>query len=207
MSLANPHHFAPGGVLWRVTDQGVGIAGEPPVGTPGEPETVRRVLGWFGAEINAASKAHGVPAALLVAIICNESAGDGETERASVTNSRREEPGYISDETTPSRVSIGCCQTLLSTARETLQRPDLTSADLENPATSLMAGAAYIASQRTLTGLDPVLVAAAYNAGGLHPEPTTTNRWGLRCYPIGTGAYIDRFVLWYNDACRVALES
>ena len=163
---------------------------------------MRRVLGWFGLAISTASAAHAVPAEILVAIICNEAAG-GQPDRARVVSARREEPGYVSDAATPERVSTGCCQTLLETARAALGRPGLTSAELEDPATSIMAAAAYVASQKHITSLNPVLVAAAYNAGGLHPEPTSTNRWGLRCYPLNTGVYIDRFVLWYNDAVSV----
>jgi hypothetical protein len=172
------------------------------VGTAGPPETVRRVLGWFGPAIAAAAKTFDVPAAILVAIICNESAG-GVPELDRVTHARREEPGYISDEITPERLSVGCCQTLLSTARAVLGRPALTALDLTIPEHSIMAAAACIAGQRKLTGLDPVLVAAAYNSGGLHPVPVGANRWGLRCFPLNTGAYIDRFVLWYNDAVAV----
>lgn len=203
MSLSEPHRYVNGGVLWSVTEAGIGIQGDPPAGTPGPPETVRRVWGWFSVPIKAASAQYHVPAALLLAIICNEAAGSGETDPDVVCAARREEPRYVSDASTPSRVSTGCCQTLLSTARQVLHRPDLTSADLCDPATSILAAAAYIASQFKLTHFDPPLVAAAYNAGGLHPEPVEHNRWGLKCYPLGTGQYIDRFVLWYNDAIAV----
>jgi hypothetical protein len=202
MSQADLHGFVAGGAQWRVLPEGVAIGHDAPMGTPGAPDTVRRVLGWFKAEIEAGARAFGVPAPLLVAIICNESAG-GQTDRDAVVNARREEPGWVSDDASPGRVSVGCCQTLLSTARAALYRPKLTTADLADPGMSIMAAAAFIASQHRLTGFDPVLVAAAYNAGGLHFEDTRTNRWGLRCYPLNTGAYIDRFVLWYNDAVAV----
>jgi hypothetical protein len=139
---------------------------------------------------------------LLVAVICSEAAG-GQTDRALVCTARREEPGYISEASTPGHVSIGCCQTLLSTARAALREPALSAADLTNPRVSIGAAAAYIASQQYVTGFDPPLVAADYNAGGLHAEPTVTNRWGLRCYPLRTGRYIDTFVAWYNDAVKV----
>jgi hypothetical protein len=200
--LSSPHRFCSGGVSWTVTANGIAIEGQPLAGTPGPPETVKRVLDWFGPAIAQASDTYHVPVAILVAIICNEAAG-GQPDRARVVAARREEPGFESDAATPSRVSTGCCQTLLSTAREALHEPGLTSADLTDPTVSIRACAAYIASQTYLTHLDPVLVAACYNAGGLHPEPTTTNRWGLRVFPLGTGAYIDRFVLWYNDAVAV----
>jgi hypothetical protein len=137
-----------------------------------------------------------------VAIICNESAG-GVADLDQVLTARREEPGYVSEHATPDRVSIGCCQTLLSTARSALLRPALTALDLTIPETSLLAAAATIGRQQRLTGFDPVLVAAAYNAGSLYMEAVEKNRWGLRCFPLNTGQYIDRFVLWYNDAVAV----
>ena len=203
MSLSEAHRYAPGGgVTWAVLDAGISVNGEPPVRTAGPPETVKRVLSWFGPAIEAAAKAFNIPPAILVAIICNEAAG-GQLDLDLVKDARREEPGYVSDHATPDRVSVGCCQTLLSTARQALNRPSLTCLDLTIPETSIMAAAAYIGSQKRLTGFDPPLVAAAYNAGGLYPEATSTNRWGLRCYPLGTGIYIDRFVLWYNDAVAV----
>jgi hypothetical protein len=51
--------------------------------------------------------------------------------------------------------------------------------------------------------MDPVLVAAAYNAGSLRKETATANPWRLRCYPLNTGKHISRFVEWYGDACAV----
>lgn len=201
--LSIPHRFIAGGVSWAVTDAGISIDTRPVRGTDGPPMTVHRVNSWFGKLITDASLQFGVPAEILVAIVCNESAG-GQTDRAVVLAARREEPGYISDHVTPDRVSTGCCQTLLSTARWVLKRPELTSGDLVNPAISIQAAAAYIAGRSNVTGLDPVLIAACYNAGGLYREDTVSNRWGLRCFPLHTGQYIDRFVLWYNDAVAVA---
>lgn len=166
--------------------------------TPGEPVTVRKVWDTFGAEIRDASKTYGVPVELIVATIATESGG-----QVLMRTARREEPGWISDEETPNRVSIGPMQTLLSTAREALKEPHLTSSDLLIPERSIRAGTAYIAQQVKKTSFSPPLVAAAYNAGGLYPEVATTNRWRLRCYPLGTGTHIDRFVCWFNDTMRL----
>lgn len=199
MPFSDWHTHFPGGALWNVTPAGVGINGATPVGTAGPPDTVRRVLGWFSEEIAAAAHAYQMPAALLVAIICTESAG-GEHDISRVLTARREEPGFVSDDATPSRVSVGCCQTLLSTARMALGKPGLTSQDLAHPATSISAAAAYVASQAVFTRFDPPLVAAAYNAGSLHEDKAPANRWRMRCYPLGTGEYIGRFVKWFNDA-------
>ena len=64
-----------------------------------------------------------------------------------------------------------------------------------------------IAAQLWSTRFDPPLVAAAYNAGGVYHDPVPANRWRLRCYPIGTGAHVDRFVAWFNDAMRLTVAA
>jgi Transglycosylase SLT domain len=200
--LSEPHgfvhsHYADG-CQWTVNSDGVAIDDAPVIGTPGEPATARRVLGWFGAEIDRAAAEFNVPAILLAATICAESAG-GQPDLAKVTAARRNEPGWVSDASTPSRVSVGCCQTLISTARVALRSLGLTADDLAQPEVSIRAAAAVIAGARRVTGFDPPLVAAAYNAGGLYYDGTDANRWKLRCYPLGTGRHIDRYVAYYND--------
>jgi hypothetical protein len=112
------------------------------------------------------------------------------------------EPGYISDEATPHKVSPGLTQTLISTAREAMQM-SLDRQWLLDPANAIEAGTAYIAHQARVTHLDPPLVAAAYNAGKLAYQNGSQNRWKLRQYPIGTGAHCDRFVQFFNDAVFV----
>jgi hypothetical protein len=63
-----------------------------------------------------------------------------------------------------------------------------------------------IAQQRAQTELDPPLVAAAYNAGGLRYDSSAGNRWKLVQFPIGTSEHCDRFVKWFNDAVAVLAE-
>ena len=76
-------------------------------------------------------------------------------------------------------------------------------AELADPALSIEAGVRYIAKQRRFTDYDPPLVAAAYNAGGLHPpREGDANPWRLR----STGDHISRFVQYFNDSCAVAAE-
>jgi hypothetical protein len=202
--IVKHRHGDPASVMWGLTPDGVSINGLPAVGTPGEPMTVRRVWGWFGSQVAIAASLHGVPVEVLIANICAESAGDART-RDDCRNSTRHEPGYLSDAETPSRVSIGVMQTLISTARETLRQPSLSGDDLRDPAVSINVGTAYIAQQFAVTGFDPPLVAAAYNAGSLRPD-AGSNRWRLLCYPTGTGAHIDRWVAFFNDAMRVSPE-
>jgi hypothetical protein len=199
-------HAGPfGGVTWSLDARGIGINGEAPAGTPGPPATALRVWQWFGADIRAAAHKHSVPVELIVATICTESAG-GQHDADQVCRARREEPGFVSDQATPNRVSVGCMQTLVSTAAEFLMRP-VTAADLEDPAVAIDAGAAVIAAQFWSTRFDPPLVGAAYNAGGVYHDPEPANRWRLRCYPIGAGAHLDRFVAWFNDAMRLTVAA
>lgn len=139
---------------------------------------------------------------MIVATIATESAG-GDLNRDHVRCARREEPGYVSDVETPHKVSIGPMQLLISTAREALHDERLTAVDLMDAGRNIRAGTSYIAQEARITKLGPPLVAAAYNAGGLYTEDMPGNRWRLRCFPVGTGAYINRFVLWFNDCMRL----
>lgn len=204
-ALSAAHAGPFGGVTWSLGRGGIGVDGEAPVGTVGPPATALRVWQWFGPEIRAAAIKHDVPVELIVATICTESAG-GKLDRAAVCLARREEPRFVSDEATPGHVSVGCMQTLLSTAAEVLMRP-VTAAELQDPAVSIDAGAAVIAAQCWATTFDPPIVAAAYNAGGVYHDPTPANRWRMRCYPAGTGDYVDRLVAWFNDAMRLTVAA
>jgi len=193
MGLGDFHAFQDG-VSWRVTPRGVEIQDSGVERSAGQPITATRVWDRYAQAVNAAAKAYRIPAELIVATVCTESAGKADAVR--------EEPGYTSDEATPNRVSIGLTQTLLSTAREAMQM----SFDrnwLLDPANAIEAGTAYIGQQSRLTSLDPPLVAAAYNAGALKYQNGSQNRWKLRQYPIGTGAHLDRFVRFFNDAVVV----
>lgn len=195
-SLMEPHNDF-GGVPWMLTRDGLVVDGRLDR-SPGTPSTVTRVLQTFGALIAATASKHQVPVELIVATICTETSGRADAVRI--------EPGWTSDEETPHRVSSGLMQTLISTAREATGNRGLTRDTLTDPATSIDAGTAYIARQRTVTRFDPPQVACAYNAGGLYTNRGEANRWKLRQYPIGTGAHADRFTKWFNDcfACFAA---
>ncbi len=181
-------------VRWRVTREGVEIEGTGVERTKGAPTTVTSVWERYSREINDASRNTRVPCALVVATICTESGGKADAFR--------HEPGYVSDEKTPHKVSIGLTQTLISTARDVMQM-SLDGDWLLVPANAITAGTNYIAKQADLTALDPPLVAAAYNAGDLYPQTGSQNRWKVRQYPIGTGQHCDRFVRFFNDAVFV----
>jgi Transglycosylase SLT domain len=197
-SVRSWHTVFDGGVRWRLVDAGVEIEDSGVERTKGNPNTVTRVWQRFADGINVAARKYQLPCELIVATICTESGGDETALRL--------EPGYSSDETTPNKVSPGLMQTLISTAREALQM-SLDRDWLLQPKNSIRAGTAYIAKQRRITGFDPPLVAAAYNAGRIARNPGAQNRWKLRQYPIGTGAHCDRFVRFYNDAVVVLAQA
>lgn len=197
--LLAPHGFRDG-VSWRLTPRGVEIDGEVPV-SAGRLVTVPRVWQAYEAEVVATAARYRVPAELILATICTESRGN----RFAV----REEPGYVSDEETPDRVSPGLMQTLISTARGTLTgEGDIAVEEIDrdwlfDAGNSIRAGTAYIARQQGATRLDPPKVACAYNAGGLYYNDGAGNRWKMRQYPIGTGEHADRFAMWFNDCFRM----
>jgi hypothetical protein len=193
-------HGAPqqgeGGTTWRLAKGGVIVGDEAaPRRSPGAPRTITRIWETFRRPIEKCAAAYGVPAELILATIATESGGKPDVVR--------EEPGYISDEATPHRVSPGLMQTLISTARETLNEPTMTRAQLLDPETSIRAGTAYIRRQARITNFDPPLVACAYNAGGLYRQDGADNPWKLRQFPIGTGKHADRFVAWFGDSLAV----
>lgn len=193
--LTQWHTKFTGGVKWRVNEDGfVEINGS---GIERSGSGPKAVWDKFGNDITATCKMLDVPIDLIVACICTESLVQvmkGNFEAC------REEPGYLSDEKTPGRVSFGVMQTLLSTAQSMLPGVKVTRKWLSVPVNSIRAGAMYIRSARTSTTYDPPLVAAAYNAGGVYQNQGKANRWKLRCFPIGTGDHIDRFVRFYNES-------
>ena len=176
-----------GGVRWRLTQAGILVEGETaPARTVGEPATVRRIWRDFGDIIKGVCAPLGVPAEVVVTTIAVESRG--------VIAATLHEPD--------GRTSVGLMQTLTETASQVMGR-NITAADLEKPEISIEAGTRYIASQRAKTQYDPILVAAAYNAGGIDPpRPGDDNPWKLRC----TGDHLTRTKLYYNDAVAVAKE-
>ncbi len=168
--LVKPHRVFPDSVTWKLQKGGIGIDGAAPLGTYGRPVTVRKIWAKYGEICATSARAYGVPVELVVATIATESSGD--------QNERRREP-RINDE------SVGLMQTLVQTARSALGRRSLRADDLLDPATSIAAGTAYIAQQRTQTHFDPPLVAAAYNAGSLRRDDSDKNRWRIHCFPPG----------------------
>lgn len=194
-----------GSVRWRVLGTGVQVSGSTGVArTRGEPATCARILREHGKAIRSASLLTGTPRVLILACAATETKGDARAVR--------EEPNWRSDEETPDQVSAGIMQTLISTGRMMARKyphlnvdpESVTRASLvEKPELSILLGAAYLAHQSDLTGFDPVLALAAYNAGGLYRNDSPTNRWRTRQFPIGRSEHVDRGIRWYGDACAV----
>lgn len=174
-----------GGARWKVSPDGVLVEGEAAVArTVGDPITVRRVWAAHGDLIMAECARLRVPVEVAVMVVCTESGG-----RAAATLT---EPD--------GRTSSGLFQVLTGTASEVLGR-NVTVEDLKDPAVGAAAGIGYLAKQKHLTWFDPVLSAAAYNAGGLYePRPQDKNRFRLR----STGDHLERAIRWYGDVCFVA---
>jgi hypothetical protein len=189
--LTQPHRYRDS-VEWYLSPQGIVIDGkQPPETTGGEPKTVRSVWQRFGTPVEEWSVKFGVPVELIIATICSESGGS--------PSDIRKEPGYISDDKTPGKISPGLMQTLISTARSTLADNTIDRKWLLEPGNSIRAGTAYIASQWTTTNFDPPKVACAYNAGSIYYNESAENRWKMRQYPINSANHADRFVKWFND--------
>jgi len=182
---------------WRLTPDGIEVNGKIPR-TEGPPATARKIWRENTAAITKAANRYAIPVELIIACAAAESGGN--------PGALRKEPGYASDETTPNKISPGIMQTLISTARSATGNKSLSRTDLLNAATSIDAGTAYMALQRSKTDIDPPLVAAAYNAGGVYLEDAPANRWKMRCYPLGTGRHIDRFIEFLNDAMAMLDE-
>ncbi len=196
--LKKPHGFRDS-VSWKLSSEGILIAGKKrPEDTGGKPVTVRRIWERFGDDITEWSASIGVPVELIVATICTESGGD--------PSAVREEPGYISDERTPNKVSPGLMQTLISTARDALGDDSIDRNWLLEPNNAVRAGVAYIARQWRVTHFDPPKVACAYNAGGVYYNASDKNRWKMRQYPINSAEHADRYVKWFNDCFRLFAE-
>lgn len=191
-SALTEFHGRPGGVRWKLTEDGVFVEGTGIERTAGTPTTVTRAWETYCAAINRRAEEYRVCSELILATMC--------TESSARATARRNEPGWTSDAATPDKVSLGLMQTLISTARSVLNRPDVDGAWLCIPENSIHAGTAYIAKQKRTTRLDPPLVACAYNAGGVYENSGAHNRWKMRQFPLGSSEHCDRFVKWFNDA-------
>lgn len=188
--LTQPHRYQ-NSIRWHLTPEGIVIGDKAPETFGGEPKTVRRVWANFGTYIEEWAAGFSVPVELIMATVCTETQGDATAVR--------EEPGFISDEKTPNKVSPGLMQTLISTARSVLGDDSIDRAWLLEPGNAIRAGTAYIARQWKKTHFDPPKSACAYNAGGVYHNDSPKNRWKMRQYPINSSEHADRYVKWFNE--------
>lgn len=183
---------------WRLTRDGVVLCGDQPTVPPKERyriELVPEAWARYGPLIRAAARRYRVPAELIIAVMINESALKPE--------SHQKYRGYVSDDRTPHRISVGLGATLISTARYMLDDDAVDRVWLTEPENAIRMIGLYLDRYYSRTGFDPPRLAAAYNAGGLYHDPSKRNRWRLRSHPIGRGLYIDYFVAVTNAAMRM----
>lgn len=191
-ALGTYHRFRDG-VAWRLAPSGVEVeSGPPPADKKRRAEIIDRIWRDYGTLIQDASARHGVPAEILMAIIVEESSGRPQVFL--------HEPGYVSDNKTPHKITIGLTGVLLSTARFVMKNPRINRQWLYDPANAIEVTARYVAEQYSITGYDVPKVAAAYNAGGIYYDASATNRWKMLTYPKGSSRFIDNFVTSFNMA-------
>ncbi len=184
-------------VKWRLTGQGVVLCGQRLAIKPHERyrlELVAEAWDRYGPLIRAAAHHYRVPAELIIAVMVNES---GLKPKA-----HQKYRGYVSDDKTPHRISVGLGATLISTARYMLKDDAIDRGWLSDPSNSIRMIGLYLDRHYRLSGFDPVRAAAAYNAGGIYADDSDGNRWRMRNFPLGHGIYIDHFVLVANEAIR-----
>ena len=209
MKLSEFHSLFPGSVRWRITAasgcdvEGVGV--ELP-----DAANMRRAITTttkYASAYSQAAVAARVPVELLIACSLTEATPDNpNTDVDEQVTCIRKEPGYVSDAQTPGKISAGFCQLLISTARGVMGNPKIDREWLLNIDNNLLACGTYIRQKSKQTGFDPVLVACAYNAGGLYQNDNANNRWRLRQFPIGTSRHADRFMAFFNAAMQFTRE-
>jgi hypothetical protein len=212
-------HSKFGGQQWKYDGTGVFIEGaDTPERSDGAPVTCSTIVSLYGRQILAASQAHEVPPELIVMTIAAEVGANRGSEFTGAPTFRWEARVRVTD-VKPQRLgdySAGPMQTLATTARSVSRRlhpgedafavaPALATRPVPAPDTnplydaglSIDLGTAVIQESLRTTGLDPILVAACYNHGGI--GRSTDNPWHL----FTTGDHLNRASQWYGDACAV----
>jgi peptidoglycan L-alanyl-D-glutamate endopeptidase CwlK len=212
------------GRLWRYDALGVYIRehadGQEPLRTRGKPLTCRKIMELCGHKIFDASQRYQVPMALIIMTIATET-GIYRNYGFTGKYTFRWEPNVKVEDVSPplwGDYSAGPMQTLATTARWVIKVQNLNydpfavapvyerrpeppdDHPLYDYGTNIDIGTAEIKQRRSATGDDPILVAAAFNAGGLYK--TAQNPWRLRSH----GDHLDRAAKWYGDACTVLKE-
>ena len=161
----------------------------------------------LGVQIQKYSTKHRVPAELIVMTIATETGMYREARFTGPKTFRWEE--NIID------YSAGPMQMLSETARRINRQANLGYDDgqfpamarrpahppgdlaLYDPEVAIDVGAALIRRIIDGNGTNPILVAAAYNAGSV--RPSDRNPWRIHCF----GDHLEHAAQWYGDACEV----
>jgi peptidoglycan L-alanyl-D-glutamate endopeptidase CwlK len=218
-------HSRFGGTEWRYDARGVYLrahqGGREPLRTAGAPATMRAIWDSFGPAIAEAAQRFGIAPELIMTMIANETAVYRKVGFTGPMTFRWEAHVPVPDVQPPRRgdYSAGPMQVLATTARWIVRTQRLSydpfavapayerrpeppvEHPMYDPPTNIELGAAVIKQRWAATGDDPILVAAAYNAGGVYRS--ADNDWHLRCF----GNHLDRTAQWYGDACAVLLEA
>ena len=215
-----------GGIEWRFDGSGVYVRGHEggnrPLRTNGAPITCRAIWNAYSVVIETVARRFAVPPELIIMTIAAETAAYRDQGFTGPATFRWEAHVWNHDIQPPSQgdYSAGPMQTLATTARwvigaqqlpyhrfqvapvyATRPVPPPATHPLYDPAVNIDIGTAEIKQRWAKTGSDPILVAAAFNAGGIYEA--SSNAWHLRSY----GNHLDRAAKWYGDACAVLKEA
>lgn len=213
------------GIEWRFDEDGIYIrsyaGGQKPLRSSGAPLTCRAIWDAFSVQIDLMARRFAIPPEIIIMTIAAEAAAYRAQGFTGPSTFRWEAHVWNKDVNPPVQgdYSAGPMQTLATTARWVIDaqslpyhkfqvapvyplRPSPPPAihPLYDATTNIEIGTAEIKQRFGLTGSDPILVAAAFNAGGLYE--TDANAWHLRSH----GNHLDRAAQWFGDACAVLKE-
>lgn len=206
------------GQRWRRLSTGeIEVEGQGVIRTAGDPISTYTAWVDFEPSWQAAKARFKLDLRTLIAMALIEATRLKEEHAHMDPQCVRLEPGYVSDGSTPRRMSAGLMQTLLSTAQSMNAKERLFTlwdgnleylgrGDLFMPHKSIMLGAAYMrdradAYNSEYPGDDPVILTGSYNAGSLKEDKPDAkgqlNPFMIRTYgPDRT----EKFIRYYNDA-------
>lgn len=218
-------HSRYGGREWRYDGDGVYIRslhnGTRPLRSPGAPLTCRAIWEAFSVQITTIARRFGIPPELIIMTIGTEAGAYRQQGFTGPATFRWEPHVWNRDVNPPSQgdYSAGPMQTLGTTARWVIGAQSLpfhkfqvapvyrvrpvpppVSHPLYDAAVNIEIGTAEIKQRIGITGTDPILIAAAFNSGGVYQ--TDSNAWHMKSH----GNHLDRAAQWYGDACAVLKE-
>lgn len=214
-----------GGQDWKYDGDGVYLRsysnGTKPIRSPGTPTTLKAIWDEFGTIIMVMAKKYGMAPEIILMTIATETAAYKAHGFTGPATFRWEAHVWNKDVTPPVQgdYSAGPMQTLGTTARWVIAAQNLpfhpfqvapvysvkpatpATHPLYDPATNIEIGAAEIKQRLGVTGQDPMLIAAAFNAGGVYENHG--NAWHIKTY----GNHLDRAAQWFGDACAVLKQA